>query len=273
MWKVDLLQGSPVVIPRGDDGKKNVARPFNYSGPLVKGNKHGPEGVVVVLKNKSLTEGGGSGPWKDDQPVGDWWKDHSYECRRRLASKIFDSAEQQDSKEEESPEGQQQDRHHPGRSKRSAPISPVILEDDGRKRAARPSVMTSIHQDEGFESATTMNRSLDRSCASRARNAEIEDIGASQNIDAGGPAQINTSGVEDKDEDNVLEIAVWLMNDVIGFGYNNTDEAKSYARQIIAFGAHSVQMIVACLAPSDVEGFEWMKPLHQRRLTEKLPGH
>ena len=192
-------------------------------------------------------------------------------CRGRLASNNSDSEEQHNTEEEEPLEGkQQQDRNHQGRRfKRSAPTSPGISVDDGRKRAARPSVVTSIHRNEGLESAATRNRRR-----LRARNAEIEDNGSRQNIDASGSTQINTS-VEDRDEDSsrVLEIAVWLMNDVIGFGYDDTNEAKSYARQIVAFGAHSIQMIVACITPSDVEGFKWMKPLHRRRLSGKLRNH
>jgi hypothetical protein len=114
---------------------------------------------------------------------------------------------------------------------------------------------------------------MDERLVSRARNAEIEDSDTSQNVDAAGPTQINTS-VEDRGEDRrVFEIAGWLMVDVIGFDYDNNDEAESYARQIVAFGAHSVHMIIACLTPSDVEDFKWMKPLHRRRLSEKLREH
>jgi hypothetical protein len=77
--------------------------------------------------------------------------------------------------------------------------------------------------------------------------------------------------VTDEGEDvDVLEIAEWLMNDVISFKYNNIAEARLYARRIIAFGAHSAEMIVACLEPNDVEAFTWMKPLHRRRLMKVL---
>jgi hypothetical protein len=178
--------------------------------------------------------------------------------------------EHNNSEEVEPHDVQQQDMNH---CKGSAPISPDI--NGGRKRAARPSVVTSTHRNEGLESAAMRNRRrlLDERLVSQARNAEIEDSDTSQNVDAAGPTQINTS-VEDRDEDGrVFEISRWLMVDVIGFDYDNNDEAESYARHIIAFGAHSVHMIIACLTSSDVEGFEWMKPLHRRRLSEKLREH
>ena len=272
------------------EGNKTISRPFNYLGPYNMSHRSGP-GATVTLKDGTQH----IGTWQEHAPVGDWWTDHwpsiassstttnSQESsisvarrphRGRLASNNSDSGE-------EPLEGRQQERNHQGNLKRSAPTSPGVSEDDGRKRAARPSVVTSMHRNGGLESASTRNRrrSLDSRSfdeirgASRARNAEIKDSDTRQNIDTAGPTQINTS-VEDRDEDSrVLEIAAWLMNDVIGFGFNDTIEANSYARQIVAFGAHSVQMIVACITPSDVEAFEWMKPLHRRRLSEKLRNH
>jgi len=291
-WRNNLFPASAI---RQKERNKTISRPFNYLGPYNMSSRSGP-GAIATLKDGTQH----IGTWQEHAPVGDWWTDHRLSRasssaptnsqghstsvarrprRGRLASNNSDSDEQHNSEEEEPlEEGKQLDRIQ-GRFKRSVPTSPGISEhDDGRKRAARPSVVTSIHRNECLESAATRNRcrpldlrSFDETRgAPRARNAEIEEIDSRQDIDAAGPTQINAS-IEDRDEDSrVLEIVVWLMNDVIGFGYNDTNEAKAYARQIVAFGAHSVPMIVECLTSSDVEGFEWMKPLHQRRLSEKL---
>jgi hypothetical protein len=286
-WRINEFPASEI---RQKDGNsdKTISRPFIYVGRYNMSHRSGP-GAIVTLKDGTQR----IGPWQEHAPVGDWWTDHrlSIESSSTTTNNSQGSStsvarrprnvqadEGSDYGFRDPLEGPQQDRNDTGRRKRSARTSPGISEDGDRKRAARPSVVTSIHRSEGLESSPARNRrrtlderSLDEQ--SRARNAEIEDSDTNQNIDAAGPTQINTS-VEDRDEDfRVLEIAGWLMNDVIGFGYNDTDEAKSYAQQIVAFGAHSVQMIVACLTPSDVEGFEWMKPLHRRRFSEKLRNH
>jgi hypothetical protein len=283
-WRKNEFPASAI---RQKEGNKTISRPFNYLGPYNMSYRSGP-GAIVTLKDGTQH----IGPWQEHAPVGDWWTDHRLSLpsssittnsqghstssvarrprRGRLTSNNLDSKEQHNSEEEEPPQGQERDRNHPGRLKRSAPACPGISEDDGRKRAARPLVVTSIHRNEGLESAASRNMRRPDSRSFDEIWGASEDSDTGQNIDAAGPTQINTS-VEDRDEDSrVLEIVVWLMNDVIGFGYDNTDEAKSYARQIVAFGAHSVQMIVACLTSSDVEGFEWMRPLHQRRLSETL---
>jgi len=78
---------------------------------------------------------------------------------------------------------------------------------------------------------------------------------------------------KDVEEDHVLEIAQWLMNQVISYGYDNNAEAVEYATRIIQFGAHSVQMIIDCVQPDDVNGFRWMKPLHRRMLKKWLSTH
>jgi hypothetical protein len=75
--------------------------------------------------------------------------------------------------------------------------------------------------------------------------------------------------VEGRDACSILEIAEWLMKNVIGFDW----WGQVLCATNCAFGAHFVQMIVACLTPSDVEAFEWMKPLHKRRMSEKLFEH
>ena len=59
------------------------------------------------------------------------------------------------------------------------------------------------------------------------------------------------------------------MKDVIGFDYNDTNEANFYAEQLLIFG-DSVETIVSCITTKDIEGFEWMKFLHRHSLSEKV---
>ena len=191
------------------EGNKTISRPFSYLGPYNMSHRSGP-GATVTLKDGTQH----IGTWQEHAPVGDWWTDHRLSIassstiinsqesstsvaripphRGRLASNNSDSEERHNHSEEEEPlEGKQQDRNHQGSFNRSAPTSPGTSEDDGRKRAARPSVVTSMHRSEGLESAATRNRrrpldvrSFDEiQGASRAHNAEIEDSDTSQNIE------------------------------------------------------------------------------------------
>jgi hypothetical protein len=62
----------------------------------------------------------------------------------------------------------------------------------------------------------------------------------------------------------VSEIAHWLMDEVFAPEYENDAEAGYYAEMIFQFGAHSVDMIVDYVKPTDVHSFKWMHHIHRR---------
>jgi hypothetical protein len=68
----------------------------------------------------------------------------------------------------------------------------------------------------------------------------------------------------------VSEIAYWLMDEVFAPNYQNNAEAEYYAEMIFQFGAHSVEMIIDCVKPSDVHSFRWMHHIHRRMLVTFL---
>jgi hypothetical protein len=67
VWETNELQGSPIVCSQ--DETKGI--PYIYIGYFQNGEKHDLQ-AKVILKNGTTK----IGPFENDWPVGDWWKDH-----------------------------------------------------------------------------------------------------------------------------------------------------------------------------------------------------
>jgi len=88
-WLKDERSSSPVKLNAAHGGGKGVVgRPFIYIGNYT-GNWKEDEKAVVILKDGTTRVG----PWKMNNPVGDWWKDHemSYTSQEML-SELLDFA-------------------------------------------------------------------------------------------------------------------------------------------------------------------------------------
>jgi hypothetical protein len=149
---------------------------------------------------------------------------------------------------------------------------------DDRKPASRPARKTK-RRPESSPRVRPVASENDRKPAARPVLEAASSQSAQQHTDSiptstTRPTRMNTNEEDVEEEHNVLAIAEWLMNDVIWYHHHKnseaTDYARYYARRIIEFGAHSVQMITDCVKPNDVEGFTWMKPPHRQRLMERL---
>ena len=82
---------------------------------------------------------------------------------------------------------------------------------------------------------------------------------------------------EDEDEDNedldgsdkILNIARILERDAIGCGAARS-EMTMYAKNLVTIGCHSIEFIRLHCEDQDVDGWDWMKPMHRKAFKKWL---
>ena len=82
---------------------------------------------------------------------------------------------------------------------------------------------------------------------------------------------------EEDDEDNeylngsdkILNIARILECDAIGCGAARS-EMKTYAKKLVTIGCHSIEFIKLHCEDQDVDGWDWMKPMHKKAFKKWL---
>jgi hypothetical protein len=252
----------------GED--ESVGLPFIYIGGY-RGNWKEDKQAIVILKDGTTR----TGPWKKNQPVGDWWEDHEKsvmspgEMARVLS---FTRTYKQIA---------------PARSNSThstlveSSTGELSSTDEDHEKDPNPnfSAITS-HSDEVSESSGSSEEEGSESSGSASEALLLSNYCRSEGIDVNISAEMlrgKASPVKETertrrehartiyDKDQVSSFARLLAEEIIGYDANPV-EMEGYAPKFLDLGLHSVKMIEEMCTPADVASFTWMKEYHRRRL-------
>lgn len=297
-----LLPESPSWIenhwPRSSLLHQEKSLPFIYVG-CYKGFLMHDDDAIVILKDGTTRRG----PWKDNAPCGDWWNEHeASELRWEQLSLLLSFDEDETS--------EQADPISTSTSTSTLYEDPVLVKeylptDDPIKdqHTVRSSTSTSsdscstttssLQRRESWQSeftaeTTTIADWLSQILSPDANPHEMQYY-ASRFYQDGFHSihwiQQHCSTVDVRDwmkkahvrmlsqqlqsETRIQTIALWLHTIVLG-PHVHSWEAYEYAMQLVDEGLLSINDIREFCRPADVQGFQWMKPFHKRRLLAQL---
>lgn len=292
VWKNDKLPRSP--IQKLVSFTKKAYLPFIFEGKFDKGLMH-DSSATVTLKDGTLR----MGPWKEDSPCGDWWKDHeivavtapspqrnqsSLRAQRPATPVSIDSevdySALNKARKRKASAPVDDDRKPAAQQSPAVPRSISLRSTRkvyGNNKAAPPTIAHARDHNGGDEIRIKQEEPeiivIDDASVHDVKREEeaVDGSGSSKGIPSLVLQKDDSTVQEDEDDEAVQKVSFWLLKDVIGYDYSNDQVTDKYARKIIAFGVHSVEMILDRLPKSIVdEEFTWMKPFHRFLLKQNL---
>ena len=288
-----LLPESPCWIenhwPRSSllDPRTGTPLPFIYVG-CYKDFRMNDDDAIVILKDGTTRRG----PWKDNVPMGDWWKEHeetesvSWEQLSLLLS--FDDEEEQETEQAvaNSPHSETVVlKDYPP----TVHVTTCVVSDSSPCSIASP---RSWQSEEELEFQRTTESSITtwlmellspdanphemQYYASRFYQDGFHSVTYIQQYCSTSDlrswmkkAHVRVVSQQLVSEKRVQTIALWLHK-IVFHGNVHAWEAHEYATQLVDEGLHSIADTREFCTIKDVESFHWMKPFHKRRLMAQL---
>ncbi|GAX25339.1 hypothetical protein FisN_5Lh432 [Fistulifera solaris] len=269
----------------GDD-EEPTGLPFMYLGGFVNGLME-DDHAAVILKDGTTR----IGPWKEGNPVGDWWEDHEerYTTLEDIATlQSFGSFCPDLSKEVKAVKKKLFAKESAFTAIRDSPTTTTVCSESYRDsptlqridelKAAQSVVVTPTERN--FSSMKKVHISDLPECTEN--EGSISDFGRSLTTNMSGKMfhhestlsflDQNSDILDDKTsaQEIINNICNWLSEDVIGTDANPVDVYK-YATKFQEDGFQSVEMIQRSCTLDDIAG--WMKKAHIRVFIEKAFVH
>jgi hypothetical protein len=271
-WKKNLYPASP--IKQMIDGKQQSV-PFKYFGTYVNGWKESPDGEVT-LKDGTVRRG----PWKEGEPVGDWWSSSDHDELLVVAQapnlKHEPTENVQNQRDQTPPPPVQQDskppaRRFPPRMQRSHAKVPPVSTSCNVAPIVTPTRQQTRQQTRRQQEATAPK--MARPPKKQRVLPSIIDLAPVSTDGEMSPLAVSAQVPEGQQDDvrdrRLGQLTHWLATEAIGRSAL-IEEMRNYANELLSQGFHSIEMIVRYCTDNDIASWAWMLPVHKRAFTAWL---
>ena len=199
IWQDNRLPNSPLSMKKGRATQKF---PFSFEGKYSYSSKCGQ--ATVTLKDGSTIRG----RWKDNQPVGDWWKDH-ITCdghgSKKIGKVVHESIDDSDSDSDSDYDRNEEEWHRPTSINPPNLFRATRYKESQERKKRRPSLLEDDHSAaaaarKNLKAIRTRTRTLSRA------KRKSHDLGE-KNVQNDQVAKIPFKS-EDEDEDEVQRLGI-----------------------------------------------------------------